>query len=291
MSDLASIVEAIECVSRAYEAFDKVKMPTVPPTCFQDAECILSSVTAVSKSLGLLRKESPPVDTLKAEELEKGIYEIVSALHHRYVFLTSLKFESSTLKLIGRHRDENLHSDFIAKMLSTSAVGNFAEAFLARLVNDSSIKGYQFADREVRLEQLDQRLLGTARGSRRIDVLVKAQGIVLVIENKIDSQELENQTLDYGNVVRRRYGRNRRVYFLLLSPSGMSARCSDYKSLDYRDLYEILVSTLRNVPVSLDTKHLVESYLRCLTATFFEPEIKDLQSSIEQLKGKGYEFR
>ena len=104
----------------------------------------------------------------------------------------------------------------------------------------------------------------------RLDIVVEAPGLYLVIENKVDAPEGDQQCDHYLLHTPRRDAR-----FVLLSPDGRPPRSEDegvrsaFKLLRYRDLAVILRSALTAVPPSPGRgRHIAEDYLRTLQKEF-----------------------
>jgi hypothetical protein len=187
---------------------------------------------------------------------------------------------------------ENDHSNAIAALLSTSVSGGLAAAFLQEIfacLSEAPVEpSYQFAYREVRLDELDAALCGKPLGERRLDVLVKTRDVVFVIENKVWAAESTDQTQDYAEVLARRFPSHRRVH-VLLSPHGQVPRSPAFGAITYRTLFDSLErARVGDWPQSV--AHLADEYLACLWSVFVEPVDRALRQSADRLKGRGYEL-
>jgi hypothetical protein len=199
----------------------------------------------------------------------------------------------SILKAVRRQYDENLHSDFMAALLRPSVSPTVARRFFEALwsratgteAQSQTTCGFQTAGREVRLDQLNQRLEGTEKGWRRIDILVETADRTLIIENKVYSSESENQTKDYYSAVKT-CRPSHMVRGLLLSPFGTIPDSNDFSPLTYFELYTILTEILESAQTpGEDDAQLLKFYLQELGETIVKPMIKALETSRPFLKG------
>jgi hypothetical protein len=207
--------------------------------------------------------------------------------------------EPSLTYMLRRVHDENMHSDFLAALLSTDRVGEFANHVLGRLIEHAEgegaagateVLGWQTAHREIRLDELDVSLTGGEIGARRIDVLVHAGDCVVVIENKTFTGESENQTTDYAQTVQERYGGRKRIYMILLSPSGMRAQSKAFVPLSYGQLYQLLADARLSGNPDRAADRLAGDYLQCLAHDFLREGELSLRACIEDLKENGYDI-
>lgn len=114
--------------------------------------------------------------------------------------------------------DENKLSDIIANLLDSA--GNhgqgalFLRLFLKRLKLEHF--GNNFTNARVRREAPTT---GIKKYRRRMDVLVEA-GVVVAIENKVDSLEQKDQVSDYLKHLGSMAGESRRAVLVYLTPNG-----------------------------------------------------------------------
>jgi hypothetical protein len=205
----------------------------------------------------------------------------------------------SVFKSINKDRNENLHSDCIAALLNPNETGRFAEDLFVELIEFAggdleSIKKdfeFQIVQREVTLHTIDESLIGCREGDRRIDLLVKTNSRVLVIENKVQSYESENQTSDYYHAVlegfKNKKYRKEDLFFLFLSPTGMPASCRHFRAISYVDLYKLMTGIKGNLASFLGSR-LYEFYIGELAKTIISPMIRSNEFTGNFLKGRGY---
>jgi hypothetical protein len=198
------------------------------------------------------------MQAVSTEDLTVGILCMSQQFAKSVRLLEPLQPQVSLMRALGKAYDENLHSDFLATLLSPECVGQLAYRLfdmLHAIGRDGSTAcgqaTFQFSYREVRLDQLNPNLEGTQRGARRIDVLVKRRNAVLLIENKVWSLESESQTADYfdavsGSPYAKDYeGKSRWIAsYLFLSPDGTEPAHPKFVAISYEDLYQCLVSLI-----------------------------------------------
>ena len=96
-----------------------------------------------------------------------------------------------------------------------------------------------------------------------IDILAvsHAARFVLVIENKIDSGEHDNQLDRYRKTVNDAYPQYKKM-FIFLSPDGMESSDPDnWCPMGYQDILNILVNAKRKVKLPADAELLIQNYL------------------------------
>lgn len=202
----------------------------------------------------------------------------------------------SVLGNICRAHDENLHSDFIAALLNPSIFGDFSIELIKSLVRHSYPEfeeasiDYVNVYREVRLDKVDQSLVGGEKGARRIDIVVEFDRNVLVIENKVDSGESKEQTDDYFNAVQSGYNKSKNLFFYLLSPSGLPGHHSMFKGLSYFNLVESLIECKPHIKKRSESVETFNFYFSELMKTVVNEYFRFVDRSKSYLKEHGYEF-
>jgi hypothetical protein len=168
------------------------------------------------------------------------------------------------LGVLGRSRDELVHSAMVAWLLDPCGKHGLGTAVLGGVL--SSAFGVETVTAN----------LGRARTScevpldeGRLDIVVEAPGLYLVIENKVDAEESDRQCQYYFDHVLRRDKQ-----FILLSPDGREAVQSSpeareaFKPLSYPQLREVIRQALRTPPPYGPGRAIVEEYVRTLEKEF-----------------------
>lgn len=284
MSDL---VESIVGVSKAWQRRRVVGAE------LRDDSALIESIRTVANTGLPVKKAEPVVDRT---EIYRGIRDVSAACVRRFRVAVTLvpKQQTSLLDAIGRGQDENLHSDFLSALLDPQKTGALAIELFARLHRRGNPSvamrpsAYQITRREVRLDEIMESYAGTDIGARRIDVLVKTRFSILVIENKIGTDESENQTKDYYDAITRRYDPTRwSVSCLLLSPSGMRAQHRAFAGISYCELF-LMLRELEVCEMAGPGRYLWELYQEELEHLHISPLQRKLERSAKVLQEAGW---
>jgi hypothetical protein len=167
------------------------------------------------------------------------------------------------LGVLRLHRDEVRHSRLIAWLLDPCAHHGLGsrvlDGLLARLFPGEAFASLADAHPRCEVPLLEGRL----------DIVVDAPGLHLVIENKVDAPEGPGQCDYYYEHVDRPDAR-----FVLLSPDGRRARSEDaevrdaFRPLRYADLAGIIRGALASSAPRARGRVVVEEYLRTLEKEF-----------------------
>lgn len=134
---------------------------------------------------------------------------------------------------LGYQRLEDVHSNILAWLLNPEESHGLGDAFLrdfVRQVFDKELPKYFSVN--VKRESQD--------GDDRPDIVVEGNNWWLIIENKIDSIEQENQTKRYADRWRKKGINGENVFLAFLSPSGWLPESLDFKPVSYRTIRELL---------------------------------------------------
>lgn len=162
---------------------------------------------------------------------------------------------------INKECSENFHSDYLAALLNHRVMGKFSFELLREILKAAnqpdcqvSQSSYLRVNREKSLKQIDDSLSNQEIGERRIDLLIRHNNFVLILENKINSNESENQTTDYFRIVEKVYGQismqmdeNIIVAGILLSPTKTTPQEERFVNITYSDLYSCLKKASEHV--------------------------------------------
>lgn len=133
---------------------------------------------------------------------------------------------------LGYQRLEDVHSNILAWLLNPEESHGLGDAFLrdfVRRVFDKELPKYFPVN--IKRESQD--------GYDRPDIVVESKKWWLIIENKIDSIEQENQTKRYADRWRKRGIIGENVFLAFLSPSGWLPESLDFKPVSYRTIREL----------------------------------------------------
>lgn len=232
-------------------------------------------------------------DPVRLKGIMKSIHGLASLMCSKCSFDDKGNVEESVLESIGYDGKENFHSDVIAALLNPRVSGDMAKHLFHELITYAGYKEpksdmyYPIVKREVCLQNIDQ-TMGEDKGRRRLDIYATSGELVLVIENKVFSNESEDQTYDYYNVLKGRFEpEGRKVFCLFLSPSGIPAMSSKFMAISYVELYSILSNILKNSSDNAGLK-LWEFYVRELAATLVGSTVRASKFVDNYLRGVNY---
>ncbi len=211
--------------------------------------------------------------------------------------------QNSILDIYGIARSETHHSKFLAWLFNPNESHNTGELALRKLLNIAVRRGIEQNNQSEVFLWVKKRVLTSAthsststsnvqvltesyveaqgkKGAKgRIDILVSnlALGdelINIIIENKIYSNEHDEQTTTYFEGINKKHPKQKNI-FLYLTPKsnwempkedGPSCTCKDFIEINYQDiLTEVLTSILKE-PISSATKIAIEDYIHCITS-------------------------
>ena len=220
--------------------------------------------------------------------------------------------QNSMLDIYGIARSETHHSKFLAWLLNPNESHHTGELALRKLLNIAVRRGIEQNNQSTNFEWLKTTVLTSAslsltsasnvqvltesyvevqgkKGAKgRIDILVSnlalgGELINIIIENKIYSNEHDEQTTTYFEGINQKFPKpkNRNI-FLYLTPKsnwempkvdGPSCTCKDFIEINYQDiLTEVLTSILED-PISSATRIAIEDYIHCITSPSIHSKI------------------
>lgn len=153
-------------------------------------------------------------------------------------------------EIFGYHRLEEAHSNILAWLLNpeeSHGIGDiFLRTFVKRVFNIPLP-----VDFPVNIMREKQ------EGSDRPDIIVHGKNWWLVIENKIDSSEQENQTKRYADKYKCRGKLGENIFLAFLSPSGWQPESCDFTSVSYRTIRQLL----ENIQFQGDSNILIRHFV------------------------------
>ena len=109
---------------------------------------------------------------------------------------------------------------------------------------------------------------------KRIDLLIEAktnnQNIVIVIENKIDSSEHDNQCQRYYDYIKDRYDNSIIRYYFYLKPSNNLSipNCKKFKTITYDDIYNCITN---------DEDPYIKDFKKCIERNYMNNKKNELE--------------
>lgn len=142
-------------------------------------------------------------------------------------------------RIFNKTYDENFISDFLAYILNPAYNGIGIEPLL-RIVEDYSLKATSILNSLTMAEENEIEVIReyTFGNGRRIDILIIIQDLLVIgIENKIFSGELNNQTIDYANSISDKFSECETV-LLFLTPKKSIPSSNEFEPVSYKELSE-----------------------------------------------------
>ena len=211
--------------------------------------------------------------------------------------------QNSILDIYGIARSETHHSKFLAWLFNPNESHNTGELALRKLLNIAVRRGIEQNNQSEVFLWVKKRVLTSAslsststsnvqvltesyveaqgkKGAKgRIDILVSnlALGgklINIIIENKIYSNEHDEQTTTYFEGINKKHPKQKNI-FLYLTPKsnwempkedGPSCACKDFIEINYQDILTEVLTSILEEPISSATRIAIEDYIHCITS-------------------------
>lgn len=212
----------------------------------------------------------------------------------------------SLMETLGQERKETTHSKFLTWLLASDeyhGIGNFAVQKLLQLVADVLVNGGQgttsrkfptwwnwdfihtgrceIKDYSVRAEVP---VIDEAGKKGRIDILIEGDFVVsndgkshkfkIILENKVKSNEHDNQTCIYENWAKQRSEPDTLLLFLFLTPLSTrklraletpQSECKSYIQINYQYLLEYILLPAKIRTSSKNARFMISDYIRALS--------------------------
>lgn len=213
--------------------------------------------------------------------------------------------QNSILDIYGIARSETHHSKFLAWLFNPNESHKTGELALRKLLNIAVRRGIEQNNQSEDFLWVKKIVLTSAslsststsnvqvltesyveaqgkKGTKgRIDILIQnvelgTGSINIVIENKIYSNEHDEQTTTYFEGINKKFSKpkNRNI-FLYLTPKsnwempkvdGPSCTCKDFIEINYQDILTEVLTSILEEPLSSATRIAIEDYIHCITS-------------------------
>lgn len=211
--------------------------------------------------------------------------------------------QNSMLDIYGIARSETHHSKFLAWLFNPNESHNTGELALRKLLNLAVRRGIEQNNQSKNFQWFKKTVLTSAslsltsasnvqvltesyveaqgkKGAKgRIDIVVSnlALGgdfINIIIENKIYSNEHDEQTTTYFEGINQKFP-NQKNIFLYLTPksnwempiqNGPSCTCEHFIEVNYQDILTEVLTSILEEPISSATRIAIEDYIHCITS-------------------------
>lgn len=163
-------------------------------------------------------------------------------------------------QILSLERREIRHSNFLAYLLDPCETHGLGSRFLRRFIRSLDASGGQSFDAD--LFSLDSEV-EVRREWRHIDILILTQESVILVENKIDTEDHTNQLKRYRQIVEEHF-QDKKPYYVYLTPSRSEPidnnEALHYINLGYQDISDGLASMLRVFEKSIPEK--IKTYVQ-----------------------------
>lgn len=208
--------------------------------------------------------------------------------------------QNSILDIYGIARSETHHSKFLAWLFNPNESHNTGELALRKLLNIAVRRGIEQNNQSKDFQCFKDTVLTSAAHSLtsasnvqvltesyveaqgkkgRIDILVSnlalgGELINIIIENKIYSNEHDEQTTTYFEGINQKNPKQKNI-FLYLTPKsnwempkedGPSCTCKDFIEVNYQDILTEVLTSILEEPISSATRIAIEDYIHCITS-------------------------
>ena len=211
--------------------------------------------------------------------------------------------QNSILDIYGIARSETHHSKFLAWLFNPNESHNTGELALRKLLNIAVCRGVEQNNQSKDFQWVKKTVVTSAslsltsasdvqvstesyveaqgkKGAKgRIDILIQnvelgTEPINIVIENKIYSNEHDEQTTTYFEGINKKFPDKKNI-FLYLTPKsnwempkvdGPSCTCKDFIEINYQDILTEVLTSILEEPISSATRIAIEDYIHCITS-------------------------
>ena len=211
--------------------------------------------------------------------------------------------QNSMLDIYGIARSETHHSKFLAWLFNPNESHNTGELALRKLLNIAVRRGIEQNNQSEDFQWFKKTVLTSAthsstsasnvqvltesyveaqgkKGAKgRIDILIQnvelgTESINIVIENKIYSNEHDEQTTTYFDGINPKFPKQKNI-FLYLTPKsngempkgdGPSCACKEFIEINYQDILTEVLTSILEEPLSSATRSAIEDYIHCITS-------------------------
>lgn len=172
----------------------------------------------------------------KVEEFKSAFFLLISKVKQVQENGLWQKVYFNIFETLGYQRLEVVHSNILAWLLSPEESHGLGDKFLRAFV-------YEVFNKKDLPNNLPVKVFREkSEGRDRPDIIIEGHKWWLVIENKIDSGEQEDQTKRYAAKYKCRGKLRENVFLAFLSPSGWLPKSRDFTPVSYRTIRELLES-------------------------------------------------
>ena len=183
--------------------------------------------------------------------------------------------EFNPFRVLNIESGEIKHSNVLAWLLDPSGnrkLGSrILKKFLMGVINRTGNDDFNIME----VENYSYSDINVLRERNNIDILIESQknNFVVVIENKIYSEEHDNQLKRYKQIVKEKFP-NKKILLVYLTLEGESPSEDSYATFSYEDVYDLIKNTLELEKINMNTQvvNFINHYLRILEVILMADE-------------------
>jgi hypothetical protein len=215
--------------------------------------------------------------------------------------LESFYYSKSFSEILEISRRENSHSGFIAWLLNNTESHNLGDFSIRKFLDiilkfshDKLKKNTDiynsFLTESYDIERVHVEREKAINKVGRLDIYVeltlliadKQRNVKLIIENKVESKETNDQTNTYFNHFNSILKVNEIVFYVYLTPistlklielEGPECNCKEFIQINYQSIVDYLIEPALNQNISSRTKNIITEYLKSLSQPSIDDEI------------------
>ena len=168
--------------------------------------------------------------------LFEDVYKVYSNAKQHEEEMKERGEKYSVFSAMGVERSELIHSAFIKDLLDPKGMHGMKDTFLKSFLNHVGL-GEDFLESTSVISKKEM-YIGekTEKSGGRVDIVLDDhKGGGVIIENKVDAGDQENQLLRYDNYAKKYFKKDYRLLYLTLDGHKPSASSIDNKELDKLD--------------------------------------------------------
>lgn len=177
----------------------------------------------------------------------------------------------SMFDVLGMARNEIRHSRVLRWLLDPNESHGLGPLFLRAFLQKVCMAGGDAFD----LLTADLDMFSVYHEYKHIDLLLlsRESGIVVAIENKVDSSEHDNQLKRYEDVLRTDFPEDKfKRAFVYLTPDGDDASRPEWVPVSYQKIIEVIEYCRQQKMLAPDVALMIEHYQNLLTREFMNKD-------------------
>lgn len=223
--------------------------------------------------------------------------------------LENFYYSKSFSEVLGVSRREISHSGFLAWILNNTESHNLGEFSIKKfldivlkfsndkLKNKNSELYNSFVTEDYEIERVFVKSEFAVKNVGRLDIFVELtllisniqRNVKLIIENKVESKESNDQTNNYFNHFDSIKKENETIIYIYLTPistlelielTQAECNCKEFIQINYQSIVDYLIEPALNQNISNRTKNILIEYLKSLSQPSIDEEIDGLKQEL-----------